>query len=397
MRNVRAGLVGVLLAVGCGSSGSSTAPSADNIGGGSAGGGGRSSSTTSSGSSDTTPVSDPSDGTGAASGSSGGTSSSGDTAEGDASVPEDASAPSEADLLTAGMWDDSLNYDFFSGYLTKRTTIDGNPCFAMADYDASHAEFATRTTHTLIDAVLVLDTTGSMGDELSYLTAEFASITSAVSANFPNAQQRWALVVYRDTPDTDPGDDYVVKSYDFTSNMHDFGSIVGEQTAANGGDTPESPELGLEQMKQLTWRTDPQVAKLAFWVADAPHHVSKAAAMKQSIVDTHTAGIHVYPVSGSGTDDLLELTMRSTAEITGGRYIFLTDDSGIGGAHKVPEIPCFFVTKLAKDLVRAISMEMTGTYIGPDTSDIIRTVGSPSAAGQCPVQGAEAGTTVTIF
>jgi len=45
--------------------------------------------------------------------------------------------------------------------------------------------------------------------------------------------------------------------------------------------------------------------------------------------------------------------MRSAAEITGGRYLFLTDDSGVGGPHKTPEIPCYFVTKLARALVRA--------------------------------------------
>ena len=93
-----------------------------------------------------------------------------------------------------------------------------------------------------------------MTDELSYLTAEFADITSAIAAAFPDAQQRWALVVYRDTPDTDPNDDYVVKSYDFTSDMQAFAATVRAQSAANGGDYPESPELGLEQMQQLTWR-----------------------------------------------------------------------------------------------------------------------------------------------
>jgi hypothetical protein len=45
-----------------------------------------------------------------------------------------------------------------------------------------------------------------MGDEIAYLTAEFAAIAAAIAAEFPNADQRWALVVYRDTPDTDPGD-----------------------------------------------------------------------------------------------------------------------------------------------------------------------------------------------
>jgi hypothetical protein len=116
--------------------------------------------------------------------------------------------------------------------------------------------------------------------------------------------------------------------------------------------------------------------------------------MKQSILDAKTAGIHVYPVSASGTDDLLELTMRSAAEMTGGRYLFLTDDSGVGGPHKIPEIPCYFVTKLSRALVRVVSMELSGTYIGPDPADIIRTAGNPSLNGMCTT---EDGQTVQIF
>jgi hypothetical protein len=321
---------------------------------------------------------------GATSGAASGSSSSGGSS--DAGVGPN--------ILTAGVWDDSLNYDFFGKYIASHTGIDGDPGFTTAEYDASHAQFAQRTPHAVVDAALVIDTTGSMGDELAYLTAEFANISASIDAAFPNAQQRWALVVYRDTPDTDPGDAYVVQSYDFTTDLSAFAATVSAQTAANGGDYPESPEKGLEQLPQLAWRTDPSVAKVAFWVADAPHHDYRAAEMKQAILGTNAAGIHLYPVSASGTDALLELTMRSAAEITGGRYLFLTDDSGVGDTHKIPEIPCYFVTKLSKALVRVVSMELSGNYIGPNPADVIRTAGNPSLNGSCMTQD---GQTVQIF
>jgi hypothetical protein len=299
-----------------------------------------------------------------------------------------------ADILTAGIWDDNLNFDFFSRYLMAHPMIPGDPGFLASDYAASNTQFAQRGAHAVVDAALVLDTTGSMQDEIAYLTAEFATISTAITAKFPGADQRWALVVYRDTPDTDPGDDYVVKSFDFTGSVTDFSTLVGQQTAANGGDYPESPEIGIEQLMQLTWRTDPAVAKMAFWVADAPQHSYRAAAMKQAISDAHAKGIHMYPVSASGTDDLLELTMRTAAEITGGRYLFLTDDSGVGDTHKIPEIPCYYVTKLQRAIVRAVSMELSGTYMGPDPADVIRTSGSPASDGTCMT---EDGQTVRIF
>jgi hypothetical protein len=316
------------------------------------------------------------------------------TVAADASVPPPVVDPGTAGVLTAGVWDDGLNYPFFSGYVASHQQIAGDPGFTTADYAAAHAASAQRTPRTLVDAALVLDTTGSMADEIAYLTAEFESIAGAITAKFPNADQHWALVVYRDTPDTDPGDAYVVKSFDFTDSATTFAATVGAQSAAGGGDYPESPELGIEQLQKLTWRTDPGVAKLAFWVADAPHHVERAASIRQSIVDAQTAGIHLYPVSASGTDDLLELTMRSAAEITGGRYLFLTDDSGVGGPHKTPEIPCYYVTRLEKALVRVVSMELSGNYIGPDAADILRVSGTASPNGTCAVDD---GGTVQIF
>ncbi len=116
--------------------------------------------------------------------------------------------------------------------------------------------------------------------------------------------------------------------------------------------------------------------------------------MKQAINGAHQRGIHLYPVSASGTDDLLELTMRSAALVTGGRYMFLTDDSGVGDAHKTPEIPCYYVTKLGSGIVRAIGAKLLGKYEAPQGSEILRTSGEPASDGTCK---AADGQTVHIF
>ena len=50
--------------------------------------------------------------------------------------------------------------------------------------------------------------------------------------------------------------------------------------------------------------------------------------------------------------------MRSAAQLTGGRYLFLTDDSGVGGEHKEPNIPCYFVTRLDHAILRMVDIEM---------------------------------------
>ncbi|HLK35706.1 MAG TPA: hypothetical protein VKU41_03065 [Polyangiaceae bacterium] len=145
----------------------------------------------------------------------------------------------------------------------------------------------------------------------------------------------------------------------------------------------QPPEIGLAQLQTLSWRSDPSVAKVAFWVADAPQHDDRGPNMNQAIAGARDAGIHVYPVSASGTNDLLECTMRTTALMTGGRYLFLADDSGVGDSRKIPEIPCFYVTLLEKALVRVASMEISGNYIAPDVSEIIRVSGDPAPDGTC--------------
>jgi hypothetical protein len=77
--------------------------------------------------------------------------------------------------------------------------------------------------------------------------------------------------------------------------------------------------------------------------------------------------------------------MRGTAQITGGRYLFLTDDSGIGNSHAEPHIPCYVVTKLQGAMVRMVESEMVGHRAEPVASEVIRTVGSPTD-GRCTLQ-----------
>ena len=103
--------------------------------------------------------------------------------------------------------------------------------------------------------------------------------------------------------------------------------------------------------------------------------------------------VHLYPVAASGADNLVEVTMRQSAQLSGGRYLFLTDDSGVGGAHKEPIVPCYFVTKLNKAIVRMVSIELSGQYAEPIGADIIRTGGDPKD-GRCTLAS---GQSVDIF
>lgn len=301
-----------------------------------------------------------------------------DVASGTSSVPSQSTV--KPGTLTAGSWDDNLNFEHFQKYRTELTAQLTGRRLPLSDDEvaSAQAEFALpRTSRVRLDIALAIDTTGSMGDEIRYLQTEFDAISKAIEATYPSSQQRWSLVVYRDE-----GDAYVTRYFDFRDDPAEFRTQLAAQSAGGGGDFPEAPQAAFEVLNQFAWRTEPDVARVAFWVADAPHHDQQAEALAKGIRGARAKGIHVYPVASSGVDELTEHTMRSAAQLTGGRYLFLTDDSGVGGAHKEPTVPCYFVTKLDEALLRVVEAEMTGMVRTPSAASIVRTVGSP-AEGKC--------------
>jgi hypothetical protein len=288
--------------------------------------------------------------------------------------------------LTAGAWDDNQNFARFKTFRNSvaQTHPSGIMPFTAADFDAAHDKFSQpRTAHQQLDVALVIDTTGSMGDEIAYLQREFTDLSTAIESAYPMAEQRWALVVYKDVADT-----YLTRQFDFRSDLNALRADLLAQSAGGGGDFPEAPEVAFEKLNQFQWRSGDGVAKLAFWVADAPHHDNKSQAMADALRAAQNQNIHIYPVASSGIDEFTELTMRSSAQLTGGRYLFLTNDSGIGGAHKEPSIPCYFVTRLDQAILRMVKIEMSGMYSEPAKEEIIRTGGNPTD-GSCQLESGE--------
>jgi hypothetical protein len=222
-----------------------------------------------------------------------------------------------------------------------------------------------------LDLTLVLDTTGSMGDELEYLKAEIKSIADAVDRKFPHVDKRYGLVLYRDQ-----GDNYVTRTFAFTPSLGQFRKNLSAQRAAGGGDYPEAMHEGLEKAVQLQWRSGP-TARVLFLVADAPPHAQFAERTMRAVDALRKKGVAIYPVAASGADDACEFIMRSAALLTGGQYIFLTNDSGVGDAHAEPHIPYYHVERLNRLMVRMITSELSGRRIDPQPGDILRTVGRP--------------------
>ena len=73
-------------------------------------------------------------------------------------------------------------------------------------------------------------------------------------------------------------------------------------------------------------------------------------------------GIRICPIICSGAAEEAEYTMREAAIYTGGTFIFVTDDSGIGGSHHDPGLPNATVELLNSMLVRLTKGYHTGIF-----------------------------------
>jgi len=230
-----------------------------------------------------------------------------------------------------------------------------------------------------LDLVMVIDCTGSMGDELSYLRTEFSGIIGQIQANNPNVSMRFAIVVYRDE-----GDDFVVKHYDFTDSVSTMQGQLEQQTADGGGDYEEAVHKALKEGVGLQWRGG-NTLKLLFHVADAPPHNEYLKDALDQVTNAREKGVHIFPLAASGVGDVAEYMMRAEASLTGGRYMFLTDDSGIGNSHAEPHIQCYVVTTLEDLFVRVVDSQLTGKRVEPSANQTIRMVGNYSK-GVCLAQ-----------
>jgi hypothetical protein len=204
-----------------------------------------------------------------------------------------------------------------------------------------------------LDIVLVMDTTGSMGDELEYLKVELQAIAAEVNHEFPQVDQRWGMVAYKDV-----GDEYVTRVADF-ADIGSFSRSLGIEHASGGGDMPEAMDLALHASSGLSWRRGDDTARLVFLVGDAPPHAGNGTTNYMKAVENMRAEkTTLYPVAGSGVDDDAEVLMRVGAKMTGGQYIFLTDHSGIGGHHAAPHVKDYQVETLHDAMRRMIRLEL---------------------------------------
>jgi von Willebrand factor type A domain len=218
------------------------------------------------------------------------------------------------------------------------------------------------------DLLLAIDTTGSMGDEINYLKSELRSILTDLGRTHPGLDIRLGLVAYKDE-----GDVYVTRTYPFVSSLDAMQSNLQAQYAEGGGDYPEAMDLALARAVSQDWR--PDAVKSLLLVADAPPHDENIGKAWRVAEAARAKRIQIVPVAASGVGDVAEYVMRAMAAATQSRYIFLTDDSGIGNPHATPAVDCFLVTRLDRLVRRVLDSQISGRRVEPREGEVIRSVG----------------------
>jgi len=173
-----------------------------------------------------------------------------------------------------------------------------------------------------MDVVFLIDTTGSMGDEIDRIKRTLLSVTDQIQELERPVDLRYGAVLYRDL-----GDEYVTSRHGFTADVQAFDQALQGISANGGGDGPESLNQGLaEAVHAMEWRS--VAGKLVFLVADAPPHMDYEGDRPYgaSALDAVGKGIRVHAVAASGLDGYAgagSLIYRQVAQLTQGQFIFI--------------------------------------------------------------------------
>lgn len=171
-----------------------------------------------------------------------------------------------------------------------------------------------------LDIVFILDTTGSMGEEIKRLKQTIELINLNLSSVTPEPDIRFGMVLYKDK-----GDEYRTRIIPFTSDLDEFQGQLNAIQAGGGGDTPEDLEAALDDaLSRLAWNDNG--IRLGFIITDAPPqfyndqvftYTQAATAAKEKAIKLFSVGTGGLPLQG-------EIVLRQISQFTSAAYIFLT-------------------------------------------------------------------------
>ena len=210
-----------------------------------------------------------------------------------------------------------------------------------------------------LDLVFLIDATGSMGDEIDKLKSTLRTIANEVARLPAQPDLCFGLVAYRDK-----GDEYLIRSTDFTSDLGAFQGVLNQLQAGGGGDYPEAMNEALhDTVHKMSWRGN-GTTRMVFLLADAPPHLDYGGPQYDDDMQAALGkGIKVFSVGASGLDKQGEYVQRQIAQYTGGKFVFLTYDQAHNpasgpGRETTHDVQNYSVDSLDRLIVRLVREDL---------------------------------------
>jgi Mg-chelatase subunit ChlD len=200
-----------------------------------------------------------------------------------------------------------------------------------------------------IEAVFVLDTTGSMSGLIEGAKRKIWSIANEMASADPTPEIRVGMIGYRDR-----GDTYVTRRLDLTRDLDAVYEELQSFGAGGGGDGPESVNQALhEALTRFAWSEDAGVYRVIFLVGDAPPHMDYANEVQypETVRRALARGITVNAVQ-CGTWNETERVWKEIARAGEGSFAAIAQD----GAMAAIETPM-------DERLAALSAELAGTVL----------------------------------
>lgn len=212
-----------------------------------------------------------------------------------------------------------------------------------------------RPTGMPLDVLFVVDTTGSMSEEIDRIRDTIQEVSRRIRDLEGKPKLRLGIVLYRDR-----GDDYLTKRLPFTEDVNAFETALQDVQAAGGADNPEDINSALQQaVEAMNWQ-EGEALRLLFLIADAPPHLDYGQEYDYFLGARRAVekGIKIFAVSTSGMNDVGEYVFRQLALLTLGRFVFITKGGRDGITPHHVDRSDFSVEKLDDLIVRLVSEEV---------------------------------------
>jgi len=207
-----------------------------------------------------------------------------------------------------------------------------------------------------VDIVFILDTTGSMGEEIKRLleTIDIIHMNLMLLPNHPLL--RFGMLLYRDREDK-----YRTKVIPLTSDIEDFRKALEKVSAGGGGDTAEDLQAALERaMVGMDWNENG--LRLGFVITDAHPHLDYGQNFTyiKAALEAKQKAIKLFTVGTGGLGLRGEYVLRQISQLTYAKYLFLTygEETGENAGGREMSVSHHTGSNYQTDKLEAIIMRM---------------------------------------